>query len=247
VCVVGALAFYLCPALTFADEAPPTHTFLQGGIEHSETLPALPDDLHTGKPITALQDSLAQRGQKYYWYKAAPWMAGTWQTESVALSDRVPMNKPNSPMRTKHEFLQQVDLAVVKDDQDQFWNCQSLPRFSGPTHQGAIDSFELTRSVQSINPEALKSHVIEVATNPSTKLIEQVNQEERINLYIDEGKEHLRIEQSEVFFDAKGKPYQKRRALITAHRVGSFKQTSDLTVFESFVAFIKEKRATGHH
>jgi hypothetical protein len=239
----------VCPEATLADNVPasPSHIFLQGGIEHSETLPALPDQLKSGNPISALKDSVTQQGQKYYWYKAAPWMAGAWQTETVALSDRVPINKPNSALKTKHEFLQQIDLAVAKDDEGQFWNCQLMPRFSGPTLQGAINTYELIRLVESLNPEALKSHVIELATNPTGNLIEQVNQEEHINLYEKDGLARLRIEQSQVFFDASGKPYQKRRAVITAHKLGPFRQTSDLSVFENFVAFIKEKRSEGQH
>jgi len=167
-------------------------------------------------------------------------MAGTWQTDAVSFSNRVPVDKPNEPLTGEHEFLQQVDLAVVKDEEGNYWNCQTIPRFSGPTHQGYIDTYELTRSVEALTPEALKSHVVEIATDPESHNIVEVNQEEHINIYVRHDPNHLRVEQSLMFFDRNGTAAQKRQALITAHRIGEFRQTSDVSIYQSFVNFMQE-------
>jgi len=248
--LVLACAIVSSPAQAVEREAPAnsSHTLLQGGVvEHSVTLPALPDEIRIGKPLAPVESSIKQQDQKYIWYKVAPWMAGTWQTETVSFSQRVPVEKPNDPLSAEHEFLQQIDLAVVRDDSGQYWNCQLVPHFSGPTHQGYIDSYELTRSVQALSPEALKSHVIELATDPNTQVIVEVNQEEHINVYMQKDPNHLRVEQSLMFFDRTGAAAQKRQALITARRVGEFRQTSDVSIYQSFVNFMQEEKAAGRH
>jgi hypothetical protein len=246
--LVLACLIFSSPAQAVEHEAPnSSHTFLQGGIEHSVSLPPLPEEIQNGKPFAPVESSIKQQDQKYFWYKVAPWMAGTWQTETVAYSQRVPVEKPNDPLSAEHEFLQQIDLAVVKDNSGQYWNCQIMPHFSGPTHQGYIDTYELTRSVQALNPEALKSFVIEIATDPDTHKIVEVNQEEHINVYVQRDPNHLHVQQSLMFFDRTGAPAQRRQALITAHKVAEFRQTSDVSLYQSFVNFMQDEKAAGRH
>src|SRR5277367_643374 len=81
--LVLACAIVSSPAQAVEREAPAnsSHTLLQGGVvEHSVTLPALPDEIRIGKPLAPVESSIKQQDQKYIWYKVAPWMAGTWQT-----------------------------------------------------------------------------------------------------------------------------------------------------------------------
>jgi hypothetical protein len=220
---------------------------LHGGLEHSVTLPALPEEMQGGKPIAPVVSAIKQQEQKYYWYKVEPWMAGSWKTDKVAFSRRVSVDLPNEPIDEEHEFLQEIDLAVVKDSEGQYWNCQLLPRFSGPTHQGYIDTYELTRTIEPINLETLKSHVVELATNANDNNIVEVNQEEHINVYVKVDPNHLRVDQSLVFFDRYGTAGQKRQARITAHRVGEFRQTPDVSVYQSFVNFMQDQKAANRH
>jgi len=64
-CLLVSIAY---PAFALESEAPNSSapTLIHGGIEHSVTLPVLPDEIQNGKPFAPVESLIRQQDQKYY-------------------------------------------------------------------------------------------------------------------------------------------------------------------------------------
>jgi hypothetical protein len=96
---------------------------LQGGVEHREYLPAMPQELQPGSAYQGTQS----QPTSVIWYQIPDWLAGTWQSDFITntvtqvYSQAAPKHRASGPMKHVSTF------GTLKDATGHIWHADVLP------------------------------------------------------------------------------------------------------------------------
>jgi hypothetical protein len=96
---------------------------LQGGVAHSEYLPAMPQQSQPGSTFQGAQE----QASTVIWYQIPTWLAGTWQSDFITntvtqvYSTAAPKHRASGPMKHVSTF------GTLPDARGQIWHADLLP------------------------------------------------------------------------------------------------------------------------
>ena len=115
---VAALLFCL-----IAWVAPVNSETLQGGIDHSEYLPAMPQGMQPGSAYYSAQNQPAN----VIWYPIPNWLAGTFESDFIT-NQVTQVYSPAAPKHRTSGHIKHVETyGALPDASGQIWHADILP------------------------------------------------------------------------------------------------------------------------
>jgi hypothetical protein len=196
-------------------------TTLQGGVIHSEIVPAVEPTLRAG--ATFNESNIQKIPKEEGWYWVPRWIAGNWHREvQTAFTENGPVTQRNRS--EKHFGMQQ-------DSNGEIWDYYHVP--IKQVAEGAnFTEYKVMRSY-SILPAgngkfAMKSRSTCVRVDRNTNKIISSHTQEDINTFSPQGRGVIRSDCSMKIFDSNGRPKDAATGYYTCELVQPFQPTNYL-------------------
>jgi hypothetical protein len=219
---------------------------LQGSVEHSVTLPPLPDNLRVGAIFD--QGLLAPHPDVRHWYQIPPWLAGQWaRDEETILSayyydSHQRVNEPQTiAAKETTEFGLQVDkLGDV-------WHCRIAA--GGVADCGSYYSIALVGSQQPVqvsdNEVVIRDEFTELHVNKETSVITLALQAESLTRFRPVKDGVVESKTSVKFFEEDGSPKSIQRNLAYEKRTSGFSELNSYKGHDLRAEFREFLRSNG--
>ena len=194
---------------------------LQGGVIHSEIVPAVEPSLRAG--ATFNEGNIQKIPKEEGWYWVPRWIAGSWHRETqTAYTENGPVTQRNRS--EKHFGMQQ-------DSNGEIWDYYHVP-IKQVAEGSAFTEYKVMRSY-SILPAgngkfAMKSRSTCVRVDRNTNKIISSHTQEDINTFSPQGRGVIRSDCSMRLFDTNGKPKDSATGYYTCDMVQPFQPTNFL-------------------
>lgn len=200
-------------------------TMLQGGVEHTDTLPPVPPQYQPGNVFSG-RASQKQNVEWVQWFPIPSWFAGTWQKQGDERIDAIDM-ATGSESRTP-VWIQNVMSASYgyqTDNTGAIWHAVLLPftrdGVSGlDLDQRIVNGFKCLQSNQ--NQVTLLFRATVVSVNQQTGRIDRTYQSEEIITYTPINNNQLHTMSSARFFNQQGRPVLNTTSTSIANRTAPF-------------------------
>lgn len=217
-CVNRKIAFVLFFLIIWI---PPIHSeTIQGGIDHSEYLPAMPDRMQPG---SAYYNSPNQ-DTKVIWYPIPNWLAGTFQSDFITnqvtqvFSPAAPPHRASGPLRHVETF------GALPDASGQIWHADILPHVG--YWEGAQQQVQTTvqKSCVQTNNEKVVLHIHNhsVYLSPDRSRVVYSNQVDGFKNITPIPGTSLAIYDDIEEYDSMGKPLDRYIATTQMRKIADF-------------------------
>jgi hypothetical protein len=221
-------------------------TPLQGGVQHSDELAPLPQNLQTGSIYD--EKSIPKTADETGWYEIPDWLAGKWLREeetilSTYFFDRkVQQNEP----RTIAE-REIADFGFQRDKFGHVWHYRLASKGVSDCGSYLAIAFVQTQEPLHVADDlvVIRDVFIEVQVNKETNVILHSSQAESITRYRPVRDGLIKTLMSVKVFKEDGTPYTIQKNTAFDKRMQPFKTTeaySGMNLHQNFVDFL---RATG--
>lgn len=210
-------------ALSSTPATPPGKRILQGGIEHSQELPAIPAHLSVG--ATFDNRVLEQPLPLDHWYWIPEWLTGEWrrETETIVSSYSYQTHQENSQPRLINA-VEVAQFGVQRDRYGGVWHCRLAT--SGLADCGSYYSVALIQSQEPlvVSPAkvVIRDRFIQLQVNKETRAIISATQSESITTHSPLAAGRLSTTVSVKFFDEEGMPKRSQVNKSEEMRTSSF-------------------------
>src|SRR6516225_359413 len=103
--------------------APAQSETLQGGIDHSEYLPAMPQEMQPGSSFNGIQ----QQASTVIWYPIPNWLAGTFQSDFITNQVTQVYSRSAPPHKASGRFKHVETYGALPDASGQIRHADILP------------------------------------------------------------------------------------------------------------------------
>jgi hypothetical protein len=221
-------------------------TPLQGGIQHSDELAPLPQNLQTGSIYD--EKSIAKTADEIGWYEIPDWLAGKWLREEETIlstyffESKVQQNEP----RTIAE-REVADFGFQRDKLGHVWHCRLAAKGVSDCGSYLAIAFVQTQEPLHVADDlvVIRDVFIEVQVNKETNVILHSSQAESITRYRPVRDGLIKTLMSVKVFKEDGTPYTIQKNTAFDKRLQPFKITevfNGKNLHQNFVDFL---RATG--
>jgi hypothetical protein len=191
---------------------------LQGGVQHSEKLPAIVDNLRPGQAYS--DDLLIPSGTKFngQWLYIPAWYAGTRHCEEEMVFYRQDFKTGEISTPMLRQLNRQDDVSgCQKDRNGGIWDFKEVPRIQhleSDLVNAVLFVKEITPIFGSEDKIVIKYDEISIELNKRTNKIEQVVQQEQINSITCPKPGVLHVDVSCKAFDENGNPQRLEQCVI---------------------------------
>jgi hypothetical protein len=223
---VLTLAAFGLSGVPVQSQSKPGAVRLQGGTDHSEFLPPVPDEMKAGSQLDENSVAKASSNTSNDWYRVPKWLAGTWPRQSVILD----YDKDFKTGETHTNPVSQTDVSTsdygyLPDSKGDVWD--TAQRFSTiRSDYGKTNGISHVKSNKvlsaSDNQITIESEGTLTIVDKKKNVILSTRQCEAIRTFslLDDG--GIRVESSQKDFDQDGHPLSLKRTEFTAHRSAPF-------------------------
>jgi hypothetical protein len=194
---------------------------IQGGVEHSEYLPAMPQQMQPGSAYYAAPAQAAN----VIWYPIPNWMVGTFESDYITNQVTQVYSQAAPPHRAAGRIKHVDTFGTLPDASGQIWHADILPHVG--LWEGAQEEVQTTvekRCMQTNNEKViLHIHNHAVYLDPSRRKVvysEQVDGFKNITPIAPAGQ--LAIYDDIQEYDSKGKPLDRYIATSTMVKIADF-------------------------
>lgn len=217
---------------------------LQGGVQHDEQLPSLPDDYQVGKRFDPAQ--LTALTPNNLWYPIPDWFGGKWHSESMTITSVQDCTSGKSEkVHLIRKEVADTTHGQQRDKTGQIWDFLKIPRVikvavDGGTCYLTCSSEDILQSDSSA--VVFKALTSQITIDKSKRVIssEQVQQISRTRP-LDEGL--IQIEGSLKNFTADGDPAQIQTVEKVVQKTAPYQEIDtdgDLNLKQLFIEFLKK-------
>jgi hypothetical protein len=205
---------------------------LQGGVQHSEVLPQLIEDLRPGKVYSddiLLKSSTAAND---IWYHIPSWYAGVRHCEDEMIVYRYDYktDKTTQPMQ-KQLNRQDSTGGYQKDRNNGIWDYKHLPMIQH-VESDLVNAVLLVKSITPVKETdeqfVIKYEEVSISFDKRTNKIVRVVQQEQINTITSPEPGMLRVDASAKSFGWDGQPLRKEQSIIFSNVIKPFEQIDKL-------------------
>jgi hypothetical protein len=206
---------------TFSGRAP-----LQGGVQHSDELRPLPQNLQSGAIFD--ERSIPKTADDVGWYQIPDWLAGKWlRDEETILStyffdSKVQQNEP----RTIAE-REVADFGFQRDKMGRVWHCRLASK--GVSDCGSYLAIAYVQSQEPLHVAddlvVIRDVFVEIQVNKETNVILHSSQAESITKYRPVRSGMIKTAMSVKVFKEDGTPYTVQRNVAFDKQMETYKTT----------------------
>ncbi|HEY9777091.1 MAG TPA: hypothetical protein V6C81_25220 [Planktothrix sp.] len=206
----------------------PAHSMvLKGGVEHSDRVDPVPDDLAPGQVFDRrnlpMNPDPAHTNQ---WYKIPDWLAGTWHKESQTDFYRFDYSTHQTDVSTRVQEARSNGVwGTQKDDQGQVWQFDPGP-YVTTVDAGTQTVVEYVKSNEPVECSdrqfVSRSFDTQIRIEKATNEIKSVQSGEHINTYVPEGDGLIKRETSAKVFNRYGMPVLLGKSFSYEQQIGPF-------------------------
>ena len=196
-------------------------TMLQGGVEHSETLEPIPNNLKSGANFNF--NNLPPANTNLIWYQIPNWLGGEWQRKYVTIIDST-QPKVDPPGRKYAKQKNRYGAQV--DNNGDIWDCICLPRYRTINNENQLANIQTyaTKVIESNNEHVIKTaKAYEVYYDSYSNQIVKSLQYESITTITKINPKKIKINSSTKFYTDNGQPYAEDTRVSTYDKIDSYK------------------------
>ena len=193
---------------------------LQGGIEHSQILEPMPQELGTGQYLQP--NKLPKSSSNLIWYQIPNWLAGKWQRNYITITES---SNENADPTGRKNLKQTYDYGIQVDNNLNIWDCIPLPRYRTivDNNQGVYIQTYYTRIIESSgNLVTKEARAREIYFDVNSNQILKSLQYESITIITKIKDKKAKIESSTKFYSDRGQPYANDKRVSILHKIGAF-------------------------
>lgn len=203
-----------------------TKTPLQGGIQHSDSLPSLPGNLQTG----AIYDekSIARTADDAGWYEIPDWLAGKWLREQETVLSTYFFDTgitQNEPRTIAEREL--AEFGFQRDKLGHVWHRRLADKGVSDVGSYVAIAFVQTQEPLQVSNDmvTIRDVFIELQVNKETHVIISSSQAESITRYRPMKDGVIKTNMSVKVFNEDGSPKTVQKNTAYDQRVEAFKST----------------------
>lgn len=226
---------------------PRKELLLQGGVQHSESLPSFDERFRPGKTYLPLEGIVEQRTTGL-WYKIPPWMAAhIWHSETRTeyyWEDLVTGQVRQRPYTITARADQSQGWQT--DARGDIWQYSAVPfvtRTEGDDDY-TVHFVTLMEPVEVTDSRFIKrSRATQIEVAKKDNVIRKVEQDEQIHIFTPISDGVLRCEDSSKVFDMDGNPIRLEKAYEVQVRTQPYRPVETIrgmNVRENFYQYLKE-------
>ncbi len=196
-------------------------TMLQSGVEHSETLEPIPNNLKSGANFNF--NNLPPANTNLIWYQIPNWLGGEWQRKYVTIIDST-QPKVDPPGRKYAKQKNRYGAQV--DNNGDIWDCICLPRYRTIDNENQLANIQTyaTKVIESNNEHVIKTaKAYEVYYDSYSNQIVKSLQYESITTITKINLKKIKINSSTKFYTDNGQPYAEDTRVSTYDKIDSYK------------------------
>jgi hypothetical protein len=227
------------------EQAQKTRAVLQGGVEHSESLPSLDESLRPGEKFK--EDVLLSLGTSANndWFWIPPWYAGKRHTEDALIVYRYDFSTGATTTPMQRQLERQNSVSGYQQDRNgEVWDFKNVP-FIQHIDSGAVLAVLYIKSMKPLvvnrSQIVLKYDEISVTYEPKSHRIVDVVQQEQINTISPMPPDGLRADISTKSFTWDGQPQRAEQSVVFSkivepyHRIDSLGDKDMRSMFRDYL------------
>jgi hypothetical protein len=199
---------------------------LQGGVEHSYSLPPVDKTLRSGANFD--ERAFTNVVPTNLWVAIPPWMAGTWETRTETQLEFADLTFPGLGTTNQPRMFTRQDnwiFGMQTDKYGQIWHFINVPSYRKVVLASTIEHRrELSKEFLFVSKNRVMTRYrfLAVIANTETNKIQQVRQQETVMLYKPESQNVLRGFGSVKIFSQEGIPLLVSKNFTPFYRVQHF-------------------------